>query len=105
VRAQVFPALATILEEDTRLMHAVMLTSRPPLLYLAPESVGLMRAIPAWREAGLPVAYTIDAGANVHCICPVESADEVERRLRSHPGVLDLISARPGGPARLVDDE
>ena len=105
VRAQDFTALAAVLEEDTRLMHAVMLTSRPPLLYLTPETIGLMHAIPAWREAGIEVAYSIDAGANVHCICPASFAGEVERKLRSHPGVVQLISARPGGPARLVDDE
>ena len=69
-----FPALAEIVEEDTRRMHEVMRTSTPALNYLAPATEELMRLIPAWRAGGLPVAYTIDAGPNVHCLCPAESA-------------------------------
>jgi diphosphomevalonate decarboxylase len=61
-----------------------------------------MRAIPAWRAGGLPVAFTIDAGPNVHCICPEESAAEVERRLRENPAVRRILSARPGYGAKVV---
>jgi diphosphomevalonate decarboxylase len=102
LRTRDFAKLADILEEDARLMHAVMLTSRPALIYLAPETLGLMRAIPAWRADGLPAAFTIDAGPNVHCLCPVEAAPEVERRLRAQPGVRQLIAALPGGAARVT---
>jgi diphosphomevalonate decarboxylase len=99
-----FPALAEIVEEDTRLMHEVMRTSMPALNYLAPATEELMRLIPAWRGQGLPVAYTIDAGPNVHCLCPAESAAEVERRLREIPAVQRVMTARPGGGARVIGD-
>jgi diphosphomevalonate decarboxylase len=102
VRERDFPALAGILEEDTRRMHEVMRTSSPALNYLAPATEELMRAIPAWRTEGLPVAYTIDAGPNVHCLCPEESAAEVERRLRDNPAVRRILVARPGGGTRVV---
>lgn len=97
-----FSALAEIVEEDTRLMHAVMLTSRPALMYWETETLELMRLIPQWRAGGLSVAYTIDAGPNVHCLCPEESSAEVERTLREIPAVRQILRAQPGYGAKAV---
>jgi diphosphomevalonate decarboxylase len=97
-----FAALAEIVEEDTHLMHAVMMTSRPSLTYWEPETLELMRLIPEWRASGLSVAYTVDAGPNVHCLCLAESAEEVERRLRELPSVRQILRARPGPGARVI---
>jgi diphosphomevalonate decarboxylase len=97
-----FTALAEIVEEDTRLMHVVMMTSRPSLTYWEPETLELMRLISEWRAGGLPVAYTIDAGPNVHCLCPEEYAAEVERRLSEIPAVQKILAARPGPGAKVV---
>ena len=97
-----FTALAEIVEEDTRLVHAVMMTSRPSLTYWEPETLELMRLIPEWRAGGLPVAYTVDAGPNVHCLSLEESAEEVERRLRELPAVRHILRARPGPGAKVV---
>jgi diphosphomevalonate decarboxylase len=97
-----FSALAEIIEEDTRLMHAVMMTSRPALMYWEAATLELMRIIPRWRAGGLPVAYTIDAGPNVHCLCPEGAAVEVERKLREIPAVREILIARPGPGAKVV---
>jgi diphosphomevalonate decarboxylase len=61
-----------------------------------------MRAIPTWRAEGLPIAFTIDAGPNVHCLCPLDAAPDVERRLNAQPGVRQLIATFPGGAARVT---
>jgi diphosphomevalonate decarboxylase len=103
IRERDFPSLAEILEEDTLLMHEVMETSTPPLRYILPATRELMRSIPEWRAGGLPVAYTIDAGPNVHCLCPEDSSAEVERRLRANPAVLRILRARPGQGARVLE--
>lgn len=102
IRERDFSALAGILEEDTRLMHEVMRTSAPPLVYAEEATCKLMRAIPAWRSAGLPVAYSIDAGPNVHCICLAEAAGEVRKRLESHREISRILTAKPGDGARLT---
>ena len=54
-----------------------------------------------WRSEGLPVCFSIDAGPNVHCLCPAEAAPEVERRLHVNLDVKRVLVAGPGGPARL----
>jgi diphosphomevalonate decarboxylase len=94
-----FEALATIIELDSNLMHAVMMTSTPPLFYWEPASLLLMKLIPQWRQAGLPVAYTLDAGPNVHVICLSEARETIKTRLLQIPGVRQVFSASPGGPA------
>jgi diphosphomevalonate decarboxylase len=99
--AREFPAFAEIVEADSTLMHAVMMTSYPPLYYWEPLTLAIMKAVREWRAGGLAVCFTIDAGANVHCIATAEAAPEVERRLRAL-GVSEILQARPGGPARLT---
>ena len=97
-----FAALAGILEEDAHLMLDVMRTSTPALDYLAPASLELMQSILAWRAEGLPAAYTVDAGPNVHCICLEGAAGSVESRLRRSRGVQQILRARPGGGAKVI---
>jgi diphosphomevalonate decarboxylase len=96
-----FSTFAAIVELDSNLMHAVMMTSSPGLFYWQPATLSVMKAVGKWRKAGFPVCYTIDAGPNVHVLCLSAVAGEVERRLRSLEGVHDVLTARPGGAARL----
>ena len=98
-----FAALAPVVEDDALAMHAVMMTSAPPLIYWQPATVAIIHAVRAWRGDGLPVCFTIDAGANVHCLCESPAADEVKRRLLSIAGVQSALILHPGGPARLSD--
>ena len=85
-----FDALADIVELDSNLMHAVMITSTPPLLYWQPGTVEIMHAVQTWRKEGLPVCYTIDAGPNVHVVCLGGQEQKITERLlqstRCNPG-------------------
>ncbi len=97
-----FAELADIIEEDSNMMHAVMMTSRPPLFYWEPATIEIMKAVQAWRKTGIPVAYTIDAGPNVHVICEAVALENIKHRLSSLPGVKEIVLAHPGGPAKIV---
>jgi len=97
-----FAALAPVVEADALAMHAVMMTSDPPLIYWQPATLAIIHAARAWRADGVPVCFTIDAGANVHCLCEGVASDEVRGRLDSIAGVQGVLTATPGGPARLV---
>jgi diphosphomevalonate decarboxylase len=97
-----FEAFAWIVEQDCNLMHAVMLTSNPQLLYWQPGTLAVMHAVHTWRRKNLPVCYTIDAGPNVHVMCEAWAAQAVAAQLEDVQGVRQVLTARPGGPARLV---
>jgi len=100
-----FSIFADIVEQDCNLMHAVMMTSDPPLYYWFPATLEVMRAVQIWRRHGIPVCYTIDAGPNVHVICPVKEAEKVKRELGSLEGVNSVLECTPGGPTHLLEPD
>jgi diphosphomevalonate decarboxylase len=99
--ARDFETLAGIVEQDALMMHAVMLTSTPLLVYLLPATLHVIQTAHAWRAEGYPVFFTIDAGPNVHLITLAEHADVLERTLAALGCVRQVLRASPGGPAHL----
>lgn len=70
--------LGTTAESNCLAMHALMLATRPPILYALPETLDTMRAVWAAREEGVPVWFTMDAGPNVKLLFE-EAAEEAIR--------------------------
>jgi diphosphomevalonate decarboxylase len=105
IRRRDFAALAAVVEEDSDLMHAVMESSTPSLRYRLPASHTVTAAVRAWRAEGAAVCSTLDAGPNVHCLCPAEDAARIEERLRGLEDVAQVIPAAAGGPARLLEPD
>ncbi len=95
-----FDALAHIIELDSDIMHSVMMTSNPPLMYWQPATLRVFQAVREWRASGLPVAYTVDAGANVHVITLREQSKMISKKLNELPGVKNVLTANVGGAAR-----
>ena len=97
-----FEALAAVIEHDSDIMHAVMMTSQPALFYWKPATLAVMEAVREWRSSGMQTAYTIDAGPNVHVICTQENAARVSELLANIPGVTSVLMAKAGGAAHIV---
>ena len=98
-----FERLAQVVELDSEWMHAVMRTSTPPLYYWTPVTEVVLWNVRAWRAQGHAVCATVDAGPNVHVIALAEDAAWAEAQLRALPGVLEVLKAKPGGGARIID--
>ncbi|HMN26968.1 MAG TPA: diphosphomevalonate decarboxylase [Caldilineaceae bacterium] len=91
--------LGPVIEQDALAMHAVMMTSTPSLLYWQPGTLEILHAVQRWRNDGLPVYFTIDAGPNVHLICEEQTAALVTPLLEELPSVQQVIASLPGpGP-------
>lgn len=99
-----FSTFADVVEEDSNLMHAVMMTSKPPLFYWKPTTLTIMEDIRIWRSEGLNVCYTLDAGPNVHCICVRDDAPAVRERLEKLSGILEIREATVGGAAHIITE-
>ena len=97
-----FEKFAQIIELDSNLMHAVMMTSQPPLFYWEPISLEIMCAVTDWRSQGIPVCYTIDAGPNIHVICTSGLAEKIKLDLLKIDGVIDVLLSGVGSGAQLV---
>jgi diphosphomevalonate decarboxylase len=104
ILARDFNAFTSIVELDSDMMHAVMMTSTPALHYWKPASLSVMDAVRQWRGEGLQVCYTVDAGANVHVICPESEAHTADKYLREINGVTDVLVARVGKGAMIVEN-
>jgi diphosphomevalonate decarboxylase len=91
----IFTALAAVTELDSNLMHAVMMTSDPPLYYWLPGSLAIMKAVKAWQSQGM--AGHLYPGCRPQCACDHHKPfmGEVLRQLRQFAGVIDVLSALP----------
>jgi len=98
-----FDSFAAIVELDSDMMHSVMMTSTPALHYWKPASLDVMNQVRTWRAEGIPACYTVDAGPNVHVLCPETEVHIIEKRLRDTPGVEKVLVARAGGPTKIVN--
>lgn len=97
VETRDFEALAPLLEEEAIELHLIAMSSKPPIFYWQPGTIAVLAEVRAMREEGVPAASTLDAGANVHVICPAEAAGEVARRLAAMDVVRRVIEDRVGG--------
>lgn len=102
IRDRDFESFAAIIEHDCLIMHAVMMTSCPALIYWQPATLQLIQLVTHWRTEGLPVAFTIDAGPNVHIIAPASSADALRSELHRLSYVQDLFITHPGDGAQII---
>jgi len=98
-----FDTFASIVELDSDIMHSVMMTSTPALHYWQPTSLSVMNAVRQWRSEGLSACYTVDAGPNIHVICPEAEAHAVDKKLREIDGVTDVLVAHAGGAAKIIN--
>jgi diphosphomevalonate decarboxylase len=102
IQTRDFDLFADTLEQDCLLMHAVMMTSKPALVYWEPATLELMHAVKSWRKSGIPVAFTIDAGPNVHVICEEQALVSVKSKLEKIVGIEEILIAHPGKSAQLA---
>lgn len=94
--------LGIVIEEDCINMHAVAMTQNPPLFYWNETTMEIIRSVRAWRENGLPVYFTIDAGPNVHLICEAKNEKAVVAKVKQIKGVQSLIINKPAIGTRLI---
>lgn len=69
-----------ITESEALTLHAMMMTSQPYFILMKPNTLSIINAIWKYRqETGIPVCFTLDAGANVHVLYPENVSAEVLR--------------------------
>ena len=97
-----FSRLASVAESSCLKMHALMLSSQPPLSYWNGATVETIAAVRELQGAGVRVFFTIDAGPQVKALCQEDATDVVAERLASVPGVLRTLVCGLG-PGAYVD--
>ncbi len=99
-----FSKVGRIAEENCKYMHAVMMTSNPPLFYWHPNTLKLIKSTQRIRKEGLECYFTIDAGPNVHCLCRPEDIYELQKMLEKIECVNKTILARPADDSHVTKE-
>jgi diphosphomevalonate decarboxylase len=101
VQARDFEKLAFVSEASCMAMHAVMLASRPALIYWNAATLECIQCIRALQAEGAGVFFTIDAGPQVKAVCLPHATDAVAAALRDVNGVRDVLVSGLGEGARI----
>lgn len=72
-------------------LHLIAMSSTPPIYYWRPATLAVLEAVRDLRDAGVAAYATMDAGANVHVICPPNAEPQVADRLGALPEVHRTI--------------
>lgn len=68
----------TITESEALTLHAMMMTGNPYFILMKPNTLQIINKIWEFRAAtGVPVCFTLDAGANVHVLYPENVSEKV----------------------------
>jgi diphosphomevalonate decarboxylase len=99
-----FAALAAVSEASCTDMHAVMLSTRPALIYWNGATVDCLREVRRLRDIdGVATFFTVDAGPQVKAVCLPQDAPRVADALAQVPGVLEVRTTGLGAGAQRVD--
>jgi diphosphomevalonate decarboxylase len=89
-----FETFGRELEAEAISMHAIALTSsystnghwHSGIYYWTPDTLELLIAVQQWRQDGIPVYFTLDAGPTVHLICPAEYEAQITAAVQAVQG-------------------
>lgn len=98
-----FEKFGRVVEEEAIDLHTMAMTSNPPIYYWNEGTMEIIKAVQGWREGGLFVYFTIDAGPNVHLICLKKDAERVSDEAKKLKNVVFTIINEPGKGTHLID--
>jgi diphosphomevalonate decarboxylase len=96
-----------MVEKEALTLHSLMMTSDPPFVLMKPGTLAVIEKVRAFRkDTGIPVAFTLDAGPNVHLLYPASFSEKVRQlisaELLGHCGIPEWIDDLGGTGPRLI---
>ncbi|MDA1317464.1 MAG: diphosphomevalonate decarboxylase [bacterium] len=78
-----FTAFGELTESEALELHAIMITSRPSLIYWSTGTLQLMKEIKKWRTEGLEAYFTINTGQDMHILVQKVHATKLIEKLKT----------------------
>ena len=73
-----------IVESEALTLHAMMQTSIPYFILMRPNTLEVIQRVWQYRkDTGVPLCFTLDAGANVHLLYPENVKDKVQAFIKN----------------------
>ncbi|MEO6827863.1 MAG: diphosphomevalonate decarboxylase [Microbacteriaceae bacterium] len=102
IGARDLTSVGELTEHSCLKLHALMISTRPALLYWNAATVSVIHRVRRLRADGIPVYFTIDAGPQVKALCAPTDATAVAQALAGVPGVLQVRTSALGPDAALL---
>lgn len=102
IAARDFTRVGELAEYSCLKLHALMMSTRPALLYWNAATVAALHVVRELRADGIPVYFTIDAGPQLKALCLPDHSAAVADALGQVPGVRETRTSALGGGARLI---
>lgn len=96
--------LGELIEKEAIELHMIMMTQDPPLFYWNGNTMEIIKLVRLWREDGLLIYFTLDAGSNVHLICESKEEKKVLGKLKGLSYIQNVIINSPAIGARITDN-
>ncbi|MFT5513342.1 MAG: diphosphomevalonate decarboxylase, partial [Bacteroidia bacterium] len=69
-----------LIESEALMLHGLMMTSTPSFILMLPNTLAIIQKIQAYRKQNdCHIAFTLDAGANVHMLYPAKDIDKAKQ--------------------------
>jgi len=103
IKERNFSVVGKTAEENCLRMHAVMITTKPSIIYWNDVTIKIIQSIIDWRQKGLESYFTIDAGPQVKILCVENNIKKVINNCKKIKGIKNIIIAKPGKGSKIVD--
>lgn len=99
-----FTKFGELVESEALELHAIMLTSSPPLIYWTPGTLKIMKLCSKWRSESLSVYFTINTGQDIHLIIEKKNVGRLKEKLKEIPEAKEIIVNYPAKGVRIVEN-
>ena len=99
-----FEKTGELAELNALKMHALTLSSSPPVIYWNETTIRLMHTIRELRRKGIAVFFTIDAGPQIKALTMPEYEAKLESLFAEDPGIIEVINCKAGSDTKLIGD-
>ena len=96
ITARDIDKIGQIAEHNALSMHALTISSQPPIIYFNNKTMEAIDMVHKLREEGLTAYFTVDAGPNIVIVCPLAEADTIIARFKQSLPEVDLILSEVG---------
>ena len=96
IRDRDFSTLAELSEVNCYRMHALMMSTVPPLRYWCAGTMNAIDTIERLRHDRVPIFFTSDAGPQIKAICEPDAVSTVKAALDDTDGVLFTLESDIG---------
>lgn len=98
-----FERFGMLVESEALELHAMALTSAPPIIYWQPLTMRVMKLVQGIRSRYFPVYFTIDSGPHVCIVCEKKNQNLLIQKLRQQ-NIQDIIINKPSLGTRLTSN-